>query len=711
MSVRISSPSDPAQEVSLAALTVAAVLGMGRLFDDNSWVGPLLLNAIVAHGVVAMLRRRGLTLPVAAAATAAAAGLAVTWSTYWTTTAWGVPTGRTWSAAGDDLRSAWALYGEVVAPAPTATGFVVASVLALWVVAYVADWAAFRLDLPVEALVPAGTLFMFTCLVGAPGGRVGAAALFGSALLAFLLLHRMARQDRASHWVADRGPLGRRSLLGWGVAIGALAVMAGSLVGPTVPGAGSAALLDPRGLGGDGSRVTVSPLIDIRSRLVSQANLEVFTVRSPVHAYWRLTSLDRFDGQIWSSSGTYARARGALSQPETLDAGETFEQTFTIQALSAIWLPAAFQPQVVSTDGVAVRYDEGSSTLIVNNDEPTSDGLVYRVTSVSPRIDVDRLSDDAGAIPADIRERYLPLPDDFSTPVHDLADALTARAAGPAAKARALQDYLRTFDYSLQVQPGHSDSAIEDFLLATKVGYCEQFAGAFAAMARSLGIPARVAVGFTPGQADANDPQLFHVRGEYAHAWPEVYLAGAGWVAYEPTPGRGIPSAEGYTGVPEQQATASDAGGSDLAPTTSEGGAIPSTPSTTAAPGADQATRQDTGQPGAASTTTNLVALTIDPVTRADRRRGAPGLPGAVPAGPRAPARPTPPAGLHAAGPDRAGVARVGGGRGAPRILGAGQPDPPGAGPGAGRHPPWRHGRHQHPRRPARPGRLHPGRR
>src|SRR5829696_64989 len=71
-------------------------------------------------------------------------------------------------------------------------------------------------------------------------------------------------------------------------------------------------------------------------------------------------------------------------------------------------------------------------------------------------------------------------------------------------------------------------------------------------MARSIGLPARVAVGFTPGDVDAADPTLYHVKGKHAHAWPEVYLSGYGWVLFEPTPSRGAPNA-GYTGVSEEQ--------------------------------------------------------------------------------------------------------------------------------------------------------------
>ena len=117
-----------------------------------------------------------------------------------------------------------------------------------------------------------------------------------------------------------------------------------------------------------------------------------------------------------------------------------------------------------------------------------------------------------------------------------------------------LQDWFRTeFEYSLEVPQGHGNSAIEAFL-RQRIGYCEQFAGTFAAMARSLGIPARVAVGFTPGVAGNG---TFTVLGKNAHAWPEVWFDGLGWVAFEPTPGRGAPGAEDYTGVERRPRTSS----------------------------------------------------------------------------------------------------------------------------------------------------------
>jgi transglutaminase-like putative cysteine protease len=572
-----------AAEVGLACITLAAVLGMSRLFRGGGWLGPLVANAVAAHLVAAVLRRRGVGLGVASAVMAVAAGLVVTWSCYWSTTTLGLPTGRTSSKIGDDLDQAWSLYKDVVAPTPARTGFVVASAIAIWVIAYVADWAAFRLWVPFESTLPAGTLFLFTALLGTERGQAWAVAIYAGALLLFLLVHRLARQDGSSHWVAERRTAGHRSLLTAGAALAALAVVVGALVGPALPGADAAGILDPHDLDGDEApRVTISPLVDIRSRLVDQANVEVFDVHSTARSYWRLTSLERFDGRIWSSSGSYGKAKRNLPEAQEIDAAtERIDQTFDITALAAIWLPTAYEARTFQAAGVDARFDEDSSTLIVSSKVTNSDGLSYQVTSTSPRLTPGDLTGTAGEIPAGIRKEYTALPKGFSPRVEQLARTITQGQSSPYAQAKALQDHLRTFTYDLTVPPGHGGHDLEAFLFDTKRGYCEQFAGAYAAMARALGLPARVAVGFTPGEQDPSDPTLFRVRGEHAHAWPEVYFAGAGWVAFEPTPGRGMPGAEPYTGVPEQQAATGQPSTATTLTTTAPGGTGGTTPETT----------------------------------------------------------------------------------------------------------------------------------
>ena len=114
-----------------------------------------------------------------------------------------------------------------------------------------------------------------------------------------------------------------------------------------------------------------------------------------------------------------------------------------------------------------------------------------------------------------------------------------------------MQDWFQTqFEYSTTVQRGHSNDAMLDFL-RIKTGYCEQFSGTFGAMARAVGLPTRVMVGFTQGVLRSDG--LYHIAGRHAHAWDEVWFDGYGWVLFDPTPGRGAPGAEGHTGLEARQ--------------------------------------------------------------------------------------------------------------------------------------------------------------
>lgn len=545
-------------ELALFAVTVAALVGLHPLFDTWAYLPRLLAIAAIAHLTVALARAGGLRLPLAAVTSAGALVLTTAWLFAASSTWYGVPTGATWQTVSNDLAEGWERFQEVVAPAEPTTGFLVATALAIWLVAFVADWAAFRLWAPFEAIVPSAGLVVFAAVLGAEGHAVVGGIAYLAAALVFLLLHRAYRQEATVRWVATGTGRGTRAILVTGSILSAAALVAGVLVAPRLPGADDAGLIALDGRGGDGGpRVTLSPLVDIRARLIDQRRTEVFTVRSAVPAYWRMTSLDRFDGQIWSSGGTFGEADGEL--PNGLAparASDEVTQEFTIEALAAIWLPAAYEPTSIDADGLDLRWEPASSTLIVDQERPTSDGTRYRVVSAVPRLTPEELRSASDA-PPDLLTHYTALPEGFSQTARTQAEQVVAGATTDYDRAMALQDFFREgFEYSTDVPAGHGESAIDAFL-ARRVGFCEQFAGAFASMARSVGIPARVAVGFTPGQRDPADLGRFIVRGENAHAWPEVYLSGFGWVAFEPTPGRGAPGAESYTGVREDQATPS----------------------------------------------------------------------------------------------------------------------------------------------------------
>ena len=566
-------------EASLALVTVAVVGGFSRLFRDNSYFAKMAAFAIVSHVLALIVRRLGRNVVCSAAISAI--GLVVVGGVvfYADTTFLGLPTLATRDAAIADLRLAWNLFGTVKAPVVVEPGFVLAGSIAIWVVAFLADWAALRAWSTLEALLPASIVFVFAALLGRGQHRLLATAIFGGAVLVFALVHRLAKSEMTCSWLAHDPNDGRIALARIGLVGTGMAVVLGLLVGPALPGAGEEAVLAWRDLDGGGAsagaRITVSPLVDIRARLVSQSSAEVFTVRSPAPDYWRLTALDKFDGVAWTSSGSYTRAQENLDTklPASV-ATRTLEQTFTIKNLAALWLPAAFEPAAVVDDGdTGARYEAESGTLTVKEGKETSDGLAYTIQSRVPQR--DKASVQAGTTTALSREfmlRYTDVPSNVASSLRSFLGRQSTREAMPSLASKTpyeqavmVQNYFRAFTYDLNVAAGHSVNDIQSFLRERR-GYCEQFAGTFAAIMRTLGVPARVAVGFTPGELQADG--LYHVRGEHAHAWPEVYFDGVGWIRFEPTPGRGAPGDEAYTGVAPEQAQPANPEESVPVPTT-----------------------------------------------------------------------------------------------------------------------------------------------
>ncbi|MFC6044798.1 transglutaminase-like domain-containing protein [Nocardioides hankookensis] len=173
------------------------------------------------------------------------------------------------------------------------------------------------------------------------------------------------------------------------------------------------------------------------------------------------------------------------------------------------------------------------------------------MTAVHLDISSDRLAD-AGSPTGKVSDIFTDLPDDLPPIVHDLAVQVTDGAETPYEKAVALQNWFREdggFTYSLAQGPdGNGSDALVEFLSdgpGGRVGYCEQFASAMAVMARQLGIPARVAIGFL--HPDPDGPNQWVYSSKDMHAWPELYFDGAGWVRFEPTPAGRADEVPSYT--------------------------------------------------------------------------------------------------------------------------------------------------------------------
>jgi transglutaminase-like putative cysteine protease len=469
-----------------------------------------------------------------------------------------------------DLRLVWSQFPSAVAPVPSEGAFLLAAALGVGLVSMFADAFAFRAYGRAEAVVPAGVLFVFTAALGTERNRITVASLWFASALVVVAVLRALHGGGAESWLGRRRRAVGAALPATAMCALVAALGAGAL-GPLVPGAGAEPLLDTRQSDSDVTSV-LNPLVDIRSQLVNRRNTEMFTVSASAGRYWRASGLTEFDGTTWSlPDSSLQSADGELNV--TFPESQIVQQQIRIGKLGGELVPTAFRP--VRTAQTDLLWLASTDTLVLDEGSLET-GDIYNVAAdvYVPPAEVLRTA----SVSAPPGAEFLDLPPGVPAEVIDQAFAITATATTPYDKAIALQNWFRTeFTYDLNVQSGHSDDAILSFLRIRR-GYCEQFAGTFGVMARAIGLPARVAVGFTKGEL-GNDG-VFHVYGRNAHAWPEVWFDGVGWVLFEPTPGRGAPGAESSTGVPEAQDDSptefSDQPASTVTPTT----LAPGTPTT-----------------------------------------------------------------------------------------------------------------------------------
>jgi transglutaminase-like putative cysteine protease/uncharacterized protein (DUF58 family) len=567
---------------ALAAISLLAATGCARLFEGAGWVVPALVAVVGAHVVGGLTRR----WPVGVAAGAHAAGLLLLLAErVGGHTAYGVPTPATFTALARAAGRAPEALRAAIVPAPTLPELILLVVTGLWVAAAVADGLARRRRAGLLAVLPLAAFPVLVAALGTGRGRIPLTFVFGAGTALYAAVDRAARLP-AIEAVLLRPPApgpararlgGRFAAPGFltgsarryrrvGVAGPAVAVgLAAALFGPVVPGIGQAVVdVHAFGVTLDVSRVELNPLVDIQPQLLTERRMELFTVRSAVPAYWRLTALDRFDGRRWSPSRPALFRQDGLTADGSAAADEALPQDFRLTGLDSPWLPAA---------GKAIRIQAAGARL-----DPATDSLVtkkgsravraYRVESRLPPDPAEQRPSAAAATagPPAAFARYLTLPRGFPGAVRQLAERFTAGATTPYERAAALEDSLRVgFIYDESAPPGVSTSALHNFLFTSRRGYCEQFAGAFAAMARALGLPTRLAVGFTPGTYDESIG-VWRVTTREAHAWPEVFLAGLGWTPFEPTPNRVLPDPDDRvrpSNTVERLASSRGSGGAD----------------------------------------------------------------------------------------------------------------------------------------------------
>jgi transglutaminase-like putative cysteine protease len=294
---------------------------------------------------------------------------------------------------------------------------------------------------------------------------------------------------------------------------------------------------------GHGTITTLNPLVTMRQDLRQSTDVDLMTVRTdsqhPGDLYLRAVTLDRFDGVEWKADKREVRNFDSKLpdvtglSPIVVTAPVDTQITVSNQ-FEADYLPMPYPPVKVNVDG-QWRLDPLTSNIVSHNGRGQISGRRYTVDSldVSPSP-----GDVAGIPPVDAYlQPYLQLPN-LPPAVRQTAERITRGASGPLEIGSALQEWFRrpgNFVYDLTVRSGTGSPDIMSFL-AVRRGYCEQFAATMAAMARLLGVPARVDVGFTSGRV-ADDGVSRIVSAHDAHAWPELWLPNVGWTRFEPTPG------------------------------------------------------------------------------------------------------------------------------------------------------------------------------
>jgi len=496
------------------------------------------------------------------------------------------PTLESFQALRDELTFARDVIGTGVAPVIPLSGIIAILVLVFWGLGALVSWGLGRNRPYVAVLAPLVVYLEFAVMDRRPSGWWTTAFMIfiGGALLAVAFDKRREATGLLTSSVTRLALVRSLPSIAFVSLVSALiiAVLAANAVAGLVPRSGYLEWRKTTGLSGEyyGS-VSYNPFVGIRQSLVSQTNVPVFVadVQGDIPAnqvFWRMLTLDSFDGSQWHVGG-----EPLIDRPEEIDSFEVEESAFfgptasiiqeiTVLALQMDWLPAAYSPTGMSAPNTAVDrgYRVKTDDAALRFDALTYRGMAYIVASDVPQPDLDVLSraDDgtpsvvfAGAIEEDdfeadatpleveLRElgspdRYLDLPDEIDLRIRALALQTTRGLETDFEKALALESLFRTpgnFLYSTAVVPGHGATDLANWLLEPtsenyRIGYCEQFSTSMAVMARTLGIPSRVVLGFTPGSL-LEDGRVV-VRDRNAHAWVELWMPSQGWVRFDPTP-------------------------------------------------------------------------------------------------------------------------------------------------------------------------------
>ncbi|MEX1264860.1 MAG: transglutaminaseTgpA domain-containing protein [Actinomycetota bacterium] len=521
-------------------VAATAAIALGRVFEGNAPTLRLLAAGVASAVIAAVLERRNLVLAtiVSAAALAVSIGLLVFPDTTW----FGLPTldtlGATLEAAGRVGEQA----RVQVAPSPPLAPLLLAALAGAWAAVFAAHSLAFRAGSPLLALLPPVALVGFADSVLEDVVRPIFGLLFLAAVTALLFADGLRRvQGWGPVWAAP----GRAARLDVTSARGArrvatAAVLVAAMAPIVMPGFGSRGVID---FSTHDDRVRIDPLVSVQASLTRDEVVSVFEVQADVGRYWRMVALPNFDGRVWSPdpepgtvpvvSGTELATATPLASP-----GETTEVTFTTTSELALpWLPLAYPPRSTDAPLDGMRWDPQGGSISLEND--VGPGVTYTAVADIVQPTPDELRAELIVATSETLQ-YTVTPADLPPAIGTLAEQWSQGAITDYDRIIAIQDVFTEtggFTYNAEVPASSRDDAMVAFLTQSKEGFCQQFSSAMAIMLRTLGIPARLAVGFTPGKTSGSSDRLT-VTTENAHSWVEVLFPSFGWVPFEPTPNR-----------------------------------------------------------------------------------------------------------------------------------------------------------------------------
>jgi transglutaminase-like putative cysteine protease len=566
--------------VAAALATMLASLALYPLLHGGTWFWGGVGVIIVVAAVGAATRRRA--IPVVLCLLAALGGVLLYLNAVFASRqSWAglVPTAASLHHLQVLFHQSMVETAKDAPPVPPQPGVTFLAVAGIGLVAVLTDVLAVRLHRPALAGLPLLVLFCVPLTTDARAGAVGGTLVFCAGMVGYLGLlsadgrHRLRLWGRLIHpWQDDADSQGPdvRPLAAAGRRIGSAAVVLALALPLLVPGLKAHRLFagNGTGKGGGGNHGQISfprPLVLLNTDLRDTRPVSVLTYHTVdgTPPYLQLYVLGNLTTSAWTMgtapATTALTSRGfmpAVPGMASTTLGPTVKEWVNLgnnlaNGGNVSYLPLAYAARQVKVSGSANWRIDGNTLSVLSPDAQLA-GLHYQVVAK----DVNPLPQQLRALPfvAPSSSPYLSVPGAYKTPkIMALVKRITKKRDTAYGKAVAIQGWFTTpnrFKYSLNVPQTQSAHALIQFLTQTKRGYCQQFAFAMAVLARLVGIPSRVVVGYTQGSFIGNDN--WQVKTTDAHAWPELYFPTAGWLRFEPTP----PDAAGQPGQATAEAPA-----------------------------------------------------------------------------------------------------------------------------------------------------------